>query len=64
MPPSLITTFVQQEGESQFLLLKAAGVVKTKETSQKGRTEKGALDINLVFTGKTEKSLSASPFRV
>ena len=26
--------------------------------------EKDALDINLIFAGKTEKSLSVSPFRV
>lgn len=52
------------EDESQFLLLKADCIVKTKETSEKGKMEKDALDINLILTGKTEKSLPISPFRV
>lgn len=52
------------EDESQFLLLKADCTVKTKETSEKGKMKKEAFDINLTFTGKTEKPLSVSPFRV
>lgn len=52
------------EDESQFLLLKADFTVKTKETSEKGKMKKEAFDINLTFTGKTEKPLSVSPFRV
>lgn len=40
------------EDESQFLLLKADCIVKTKETSEKGKMEKDALDINLIPTGK------------
>lgn len=38
--------------ESQFLLLKADCRVKTKETSEKGKMEKDALDINLIFRRK------------
>lgn len=52
------------EDESQFLLLKADCGVKTKETSEQRKMEKDALDINLIFTEKTEKSLSVSCFRV
>lgn len=52
------------EDESQFLLLKADCTAKTKETGEKGKMEKDALDINLILTVKTEKSLSVSPFRV
>ena len=52
------------EDESQFLLLKAECRVKTKETSEKAKMERDALDINLVFAGKTGKSLSVSPLAV
>lgn len=50
------------EDESQCLLLKADCTVKTKETSEKGKMKKDAFDINLTFTGKTEKALSVSSF--
>lgn len=52
------------EDESQLLLLKADCRVKTKKTAEKGKTEKDALDINLIFTEKTGKSLSVSPLTV
>lgn len=52
------------EDETQFLLLKADCIVKTKETSEKGEMKKDALDIYLILTGKTEKSLPVSPFWV
>lgn len=39
------------EDESQFLLLKADCILKTKETSERGKMEKDALD-NLIFTRK------------
>lgn len=41
------------EDERQFLLLKADCIFKTKETSEKRKMEKDALDIiNLLFTRK------------
>lgn len=62
--PGSLTTSVHHGRWKSVPLLKADCRVKTKETSEKAKMERDALDINLRFAGKTGKSLSVSPLAV